>query len=226
LFVFRELIDIFSGNHPLKAASDTFTAMAEQARDMFLEASAVYWGHPQTAAERTQLYERDVDLNKKQRAIRKRVVAQLAGIVPENVPYGLLLMSLVKDVERIGDYAKNLTELAQWCPDPLPEDENTAELKEITHAVETLARDAVAAYVAQNPDRARELILEGRSTAKRCDELVPRIARSDYNAASAVKMAVGVRFYKRVGGHLLNMLTSMVMPLHKLDYYDEGVLEG
>jgi hypothetical protein len=32
---------------------------------------------------------------------------------------------------------------------------------------------------------------------------------------------MGTRFYKRLGAHVLNVLTSVVMPLHKLDYYDE-----
>jgi hypothetical protein len=32
---------------------------------------------------------------------------------------------------------------------------------------------------------------------------------------------MGARFYKRIGAHVLNVLSSVVMPLHKLDYYDE-----
>ena len=36
-------------------------------------------------------------------------------------------------------------------------------------------------------------------------------------------MVLLTRFYKRLGAHLLNILTSVVMPLHKLDFYDERV---
>ena len=32
---------------------------------------------------------------------------------------------------------------------------------------------------------------------------------------------LGTRYYKRIGGHVLNILSSVVMPLHKIDYYDE-----
>jgi hypothetical protein len=32
---------------------------------------------------------------------------------------------------------------------------------------------------------------------------------------------LGCRYYKRIGGHVLNILSSVVMPLHKIDYYDE-----
>ena len=37
----------------------------------------------------------------------------------------------------------------------------------------------------------------------------------------AVDLTLGSRFYKRIQGHLLNLLSAVVMPLHKLDYYDE-----
>jgi hypothetical protein len=35
---------------------------------------------------------------------------------------------------------------------------------------------------------------------------------------------LGTRYYKRIGGHVLNILSSVVMPLHKLDYYDESAV--
>ena len=34
-------------------------------------------------------------------------------------------------------------------------------------------------------------------------------------------MVLATRYYKRFAGHVLNILSSVVMPLHKLDYYDE-----
>ena len=33
-------------------------------------------------------------------------------------------------------------------------------------------------------------------------------------------MVLLTRFHKRLGAHLLNILSSVVMPLHKLDFYD------
>jgi len=39
-------------------------------------------------------------------------------------------------------------------------------------------------------------------------------------------LVLATRYYKRIGGHVLNVLSSVVMPLHKVDYYDEDVLTG
>ncbi len=223
----KELLSIFRADHPLQVASEDFTKMLDLAQEMVLDATDVFWGRPLSAEERTALYQKDVQINRLQRSVRKLVVATVSGPEPSDVPYGLLLMSLVKDVERLGDYAKNLTELAQWCPDELPaSDENVKELREITRAVTALVREAAGVFQRSDVARARELMVEGRSISKRCDELVRLVAKGDYGAQAAVKLAVGARFFKRVEGHLLNLLSSVVMPLHKLDYYDEDAFTG
>ena len=65
---------------------------------------------------------------------------------------------------------------------------------------------------------------QGKALAHRCDALIQRIARSDYGAAVTTAMVLGARFFKRVGGHVLNIVSSVVMPLLKVDYVDEVLL--
>lgn len=227
--MFKRIFSILTGDYPLEKAAGRFGSMLELAREMILEADAVYWGKELDATGRTALYEKDVRLNQLERQVRKAVITQLSGAVPSDVPYGLLLMSLVKDVERLGDYAKNLTEIPKMThPNAgrsLPQDDVANELREIAASICNLAREAVGVYTSADGDRARELTVQGRSISKRCDELVTSIAQSDYSAAMAVDLTLGVRFYKRIQGHLLNLLSSVLMPLHKLDFYDESSLD-
>ena len=70
-------------------------------------------------------------------------------------------------------------------------------------------------------DQALELIEQGREMARRCDRLIVDIGHGDYDAATTAVLILGTRYYKRIGGHVLNILSSVVMPLHKVDYYDE-----
>jgi hypothetical protein len=51
------------------------------------------------------------------------------------------------------------------------------------------------------------------------------VAGSAYDAATTTSLVLGARYYKRIESHLLNVLSGVVMPLHKLDYYDERVLD-
>ena len=50
------------------------------------------------------------------------------------------------------------------------------------------------------------------------------LAGSDHGAGVTTALILGARFYKRIAGHVLNVLSSVVMPLHKLDYYDENAI--
>ena len=224
--MFKRLFSIVTGDYPLEKAAGRFGTMLELAREMILEADAVYWGKELDPESRTALYDKDVRLNQLERKVRKAVITQLSGAVPSDVPYGLLLMSLVKDVERLGDYAKNITEIAGMThPDgsrTLPDDKIVGELKQISASICNLAKEAEAVYTKSDRDRARELTIEGRSISKRCDKLITTIAPADYPAAIAVDLTLGTRFYKRIQGHLLNLLSSVLMPLHKLDFYDES----
>ena len=222
----RELLSLFRSDTPLAAMGQNFAQMLAVAHDMTLKAGEIYFSaEPAAPDERTQIYKSDVQVNKLQRTIRKQVIAHLSlGKDPPSLPYCLLLMSLVKDVERMGDYAKNLSEVRELHPAPLPDDQILAELQEIRRGVEAAFSASATVFETSDQERAMMLMRQGRDLTHRCDALVERVARSSYGARSATAVVLGARFYKRIGAHVLNVLSSVVMPLHKLDYYDERYL--
>ena len=218
----RELLSIFKTSNPLQAMGENFARMLTLTYEMTVEAGEIYFGMKASPEARTAIYEHDVRVNKLQRTIRKQVVEHLS--IPGNrpdVPYSLLLVSLVKDVERIGDYAKNLSEVIDIQDGSLPEGEILDELKEICRGVEAAFQAAAGVFSTSNQERAVPLMQQGRDIAHRCDALVTRIGRSSYAAGQTTALVLGTRFYKRIGGHVLNVLSSVVMPLHKVDYFDE-----
>ena len=218
----RELLSIFKKDDPLASMGGNFTRMVEISREMTLSAGRIYFAEDRHAGARTRLYERDVEVNILERMIRKQVLAHLAvqSNTP-NLPYCLALMSLVKDVERIGDYAKNLSEVMDIQPDPWPQEELIEELGEIRNTVESQFTAAAEVFGKPDQGRALELIERGRANAQRSDGLVSRIARSKHPPPVVAGLVLGARYYKRIGGHVLNVLSSVVMPLHKIDYFDE-----
>ena len=225
--MFRELISIFRADNPLGRMGDNFAKMLSLTRDQTIRAGEIFFSKPASPEERTQIYKQDVKVNKLERKIRKQVIAHLsiAGNSAD-VPYSLLLMSLVKDVERIGDYAKNLAETLDVSGAMLPDDDTVAELREIRNGIEGTFEAVAEVFAQSDEEEAVALIRQGRDMSHRCDALINRIAKGDYDAATTVAVTLGTRFYKRIGAHLLNILSGVVMPLHKLDYYDEKVLKA
>jgi phosphate uptake regulator len=218
----RELLSIFSSGNPLKAMADNFAKMLGLSHELTLKTGAMYFEKSRVAEDRTWVYKTDVAINKLERVIRKQVIAHLAvGGNSASLPYCLALMSLVKDIERIGDYAKNLAEVVDFSPAPLPDDDQTAELREIRSGVEIIFAATAKVIDESDDERALELIHQGRDLSHRADVLVTSIAQGDYDAGTAAGLVLGARYFKRIAAHVTNVLTSVVMPLHKLDYYDE-----
>lgn len=224
----RELLSIFRSDEPIAEMGELFSEMLKHTHEMTLQAGDIYFSEsPPSPEHRTQIYKRDVQVNKLEREVRKRVIAHLSlQGTSSSLPYCLLLMSLVKDAERLGDYAKNLSEVRELHPEPLPENEFVGELREIREGVESAFGVTAEVFAIADRERAVALIREGRALAHRCDALLARVARSDYSAKTAIAVVLGARFYKRIGAHVLNVLSSVVMPLHKLDYYDEDDLKS
>ncbi|MBW2522787.1 MAG: hypothetical protein JRI23_01365 [Deltaproteobacteria bacterium] len=221
---FKELFSVFKGDRPIDSASKDFARMLALAQEMALEASEVYWGRPYTAAERTALYKKDVEVNKLQRRIRRQLVAHVTNTECRHVPYAMLIMSLIKDVERIGDYSKNMVELTDLEVEDLPDDENVKELAQIREFVDELVRAVADVFLESEEDQATEMTVEGRATCKRCDRLILEVAKANYDGATTVSLALSARFYKRIAGHVLNLFSGVIMPLHKLDFFDDRYL--
>jgi phosphate uptake regulator len=218
----RELLSIFRADDPLAKMGTNYAKMLELTREMTLSAGRTFLDGGDGPDSRSRIYDQDVKVNKLEREIRKQVVAHLS--IDSNsmdLPYCLVLIGLVKDVERIGDYAKNLAELVEIHPDPLPDDELAAELREIRVRVEEMFAAAIGTFEKRDAEAAADLIRGGRADAHRCDALLVRVARGPHAAAVTTVLVLALRYYKRIGGHLLNVLSSMVMPLHKVDFFDE-----
>lgn len=218
----KELLQLFRNDDALTQMGEDFSTMLDLAYGLTLRAGVVFFEKSGNADEREEIAKRDREINKLERSIRKQVIAHLT-LNPDtaDVPYCLLLMGIVKDVERLGDYAKNVSEILDEGGGPLPDDDNARELGHIRHAVEETFADVNDVFTASDSEKAMELMREGRGISRRCDALIRAVAGSAYDAATTTSMVLGARYYKRLESHLLNILTGIVVPLHKLNYFDD-----
>ena len=74
-------------------------------------------------------------------------------------------------------------------------------------------------YGSENEIQAREFIAEADAFCLHCDEKIDLMLKSEDGKSTAAALAY--RFFKRIVSHSLNIITSLVVPLDKLDYYDE-----
>jgi len=222
--MFRELLSIFRTGDPLSEMGKNFNEMLRLAHELNISAARIFFGESGANGdtEEATLYELDARVNALEQTIRRQVVTHLS--VPGNetdVPYSLLLMTLVKDVERLGDYGKNLAQIVSIRPEPLPSGPCLDELLVIRRGVERVFEAVSSVFRDGAHDEAMALIRDGRAIARKCDQLIVNVGKGSLDAGTTTALILGTRYYKRIGGHLLNVLSSVVMPLDKVDYYDE-----
>lgn len=205
---------------------DGFASMVERFHDMLTDGVRMFdvvsdalLGGDASAAVSDDVFETDRRINRAEQDIRRGLIVHVAVHGDVDFPSCLVLMSIAKDAERIGDYCKNVFDLA--VSDPLTPAAgagvSVAGLRERVSAI--LAR-LVEVYESQNEADARMLIHDAESLEDVCDGNIEELVDAG-GAPSGVTAALSYRYFKRIASHARNIVTSVIMPMDKLDFFDE-----
>ncbi len=170
---------------------------------------------------RDELYEMDQEINAKQRKIRNRVLKHLTFQPTEDLPTALILMSVVKDAERLGDYCKNIFEVSDLLTAPFSKDYFSARFDKMDERLIELFQKTKKCFLESDISIAEDIINIEREILHSCDDHIKEIAKDNMETNLAVCTTLTYRYFKRVGAHLGNIATSVVMPISDLDYFDE-----
>ncbi len=161
----------------------------------------------------------DQKVNLAEREIRRDLVVHASVFGAIEIPTVLIYMSIVKDIERVGDYAKNLIDLALDGAN-FGEVPDAQEWRDLAKEVSEFISEAAEAFATRDSEVSRRLMTQGDEMLNLFDERVSALVGGTDQGPQAIARALAFRYVKRVVAHLLNMLTAVVMPIHRLDYFD------
>lgn len=217
-----ELLKMWRKIDLVKQALENFVSMIDLVESTFEAATGALLGKTEIADAKEMIYKTDIKVNKTERNIRKDLVKHLAVNPRGDAPACLILMSVSKDAERAGDYCKNLLEVAGMLREPMANLKYADDVREMIGQVRAAFGKTRQAFAEDDQTLGHEVIVEETQIAKRSDALVEKVAGDDsLTVNEAVCLALTFRFLKRVNAHLGNIASSVVMPLHKIDYFDE-----
>ncbi|KPL18227.1 MAG: hypothetical protein AMJ92_09080 [candidate division Zixibacteria bacterium SM23_81] len=220
--MFKELIEAFRRRPLLNQMISEMEQMLAEAVHMYHPTADVLTGKQQLSPEvHKMIYETDRKINHLQRKIRKQLVEHLIVAPGSDVPISLILMSITKDAERVGDLCKNLLEVAEELGGTLDGGKYEERFGKILRETETLFVPTVEAFCTSDKGLGHEAVEKARHLAKECDEVISELLEDCLGCRHAVLFTLLARHLKRICSHLSNIATSVVMPLHKLDYFDE-----
>jgi len=193
--------------------------MIADARHTFdLAMNAVTGGAVETVADEVRRTDRQINLTEIE--IRRELLVHISVHGTADAGEMLVFMNMIKDLERIGDYNKNIFDLAlEGVSFSGAED-----LEQILGFRDELSsRIALMGEIldTRDEDRARAYIERGDQLRREFDGLVNELVHATAPALVAVPRALLYRFLKRVAAHCANVATAVVMPVDRLDYFDE-----
>lgn len=216
----KELFAIFKKDTLLDKAYRRSYEMVDITWEMFLKAKKSLREMDVNELD-INIYDRDVEVNKYQREVRRNVLSHLTVAGTDDIYSGLLLVSIIIDIERIGDYTKNMVEMAMNYPAKLHGGMFEEDLKKIEAAVEDTFRRVRKNFEAADVEDAEKLLSEYHWVNRLCDQhVIDYIKGVDKNISSndAASLALYFRYLKRINSHLRNIATSVVNPFDQIGF--------
>lgn len=204
----------------LEAAEAKLVQMLADDRHSFDVATSALLTGADTSIVGPDLRESDARVNKAERELRQALVVHASVHGTSRVAAILVYMSVVKDVERIGDYAKNIYDVAAQGVN-LSDAPDRAVLIEYRRRISSMISEAATIFADDDRERAAAFIRDADVLLDEFDDHVSKLVTTDAPGSEAVPRALLYRYYKRIVAHLMNLLSAVVMPLDRLDYFDE-----
>jgi phosphate uptake regulator len=204
----------------LEAAKSKLLQMLSDDRHCFDIATSALLAGADTSIVGPDLRETDGRVNRAERELRQALVVHASVHGTSRVAAILVYMSVVKDVERIGDYAKNIFDVAAQGID-FSDAPDRAALARYSDRISSMISEASTIFGNDDRDAAQGFIREADILLDEFDQHVSELVVTKRQGSEAVPRALLYRYYKRIVAHLMNLLSAVVMPLDRLDYFDE-----
>ena len=166
----------------------------------------------------------DQRINETEIRIRSELVVHVSVQGGADIGSVLGYVLLIKKIERIGDQAKNIFDLATEgisLAGADDVDEFIRRRQEISH----MYVEAGDLLQTQDQDVAREFLTRTSQLNDLCGQRIQEYLHSDQPGHWAVPRAMLYRYWKRIVANLAGITTVAIEPLQHIDYLEDGTVD-
>jgi phosphate transport system protein len=218
--MFKKWLAIFKTDTLMHRAYQRSFEMLDITLAMYLEAKESLRQREDNEVN-LQIKETDKKVNSYEREVRRIVFNHLAVMGTADLPSGLALICIIVDIERIGDYAKNMVELALEHPGKLHGGEFEERISRIEEALGDNFVQAKKCFEKGDANFALQLLEKYAWVNDVCDEVVDALVRekdANIKPGDSAALALYTRWLKRINSHLRNITTSVVNPFDRIGF--------
>lgn len=221
--IFKEIYKIWKGKNLLKDVLKEIDEMYKINEEMFKIVINALFKEEKIEID---IYREDRKINRYEMNIRKRILEHLAVSPYQDVTASLILIGVVRDIERIGDFCKNILELSCLYGKKLSKDSYVNIFDGVVKQIEEMFKLTKEAFGNSDIEKGK-IVMD-----KHSKEIAPNLSRliediindKDIKVKEAVIYVLLSRYLKRVSAHLMNIASSVVNPFHKIRHRRDGYL--
>jgi phosphate uptake regulator len=215
--MFKRLFKAWTGKDLLSQAFDDFNAMLEIAEKLFDDATDTLFGKPEAQAKSAEVCARDDTINRLEHTVREKIVEYMTFEPEGDMPAALLLFSVVKDAERLGDFCKDIMDATGHLKSL---GEHRDMFLKLERQLEGMFSKARNAFLKSDQALAKEVVQARQVVKTECSELLAKVmADGALGSEVAASCALVVYFFKRVAAHLFNIASSVLVPVVDIGHY-------
>ncbi|MEC7821059.1 MAG: PhoU domain-containing protein [Candidatus Neomarinimicrobiota bacterium] len=220
--IFKDILGIWKSDNLLAQAWDDSLKMLSISNDIFVQ-SIQYFNSGKNIDAVKALKKEDQTINDYYQLVRRKVLTHYSiDKPPVETSGGLTLVNMVVDIERIGDYCKNISDLTLMRDGPMDFGELSDDIKSIEQEVESRFTKTIQAIENQDEALAENLLNNYKKmVTKVSDRIVKDIASGRIqfpDSSQGASIALYSRYLKRIGAHLKNITSTIVNPYDKIGY--------
>jgi len=206
---------------PLEQISHQTISMLGDARHSFDLASTVILSGADSKAVGADIDATDRRINEAEQKLRSELVVHVSVRGGGDIGLVLGYTLLLKKIERIGDQARNIFELAADGVS-LAGSDDIDEFVARRQEISLMYVEAADLLQSQDEAAAKDFLARSLALNDVCGAKVLEYMHTDEPGSWAVPRAILYRYWKRIVANLAGIVTAAIEPLQNIDYLDDG----
>lgn len=221
----KQVMALWKSESFMKRVVEKFGEMISDDEYLFTCAWEVFMGQAVIDQIKQPFYDKDISVNNGEREIRRMLVEHLSLHPRHDISGSLVMMSLVKDAERIGDYSKNIFEVGIMLEGKAKEMKYLERLSSLHRKIADRFPQLKMAFLESDTNIARKILKEYAPIKGECNGILRDLFSEELSTREAVATALLSRYLKRINSHMSNIASGIIYPLDQIDFVRGDILE-
>jgi phosphate transport system protein len=161
----------------------------------------------------------DKEINLGERMVRRMIVEHLTYNPKQDLPASLVLISIVIDIERIGDYTKSILEIADLYKGTLVSGKYADYCSKMKDDILEMFYLTIDAFIKSDLQKAQKVMDMHQNIKATCDDILSALFQEKkMQRERIITVTLVSRYYRRVSAHLSNIVSSVIQPFDKIGF--------